>query len=224
MSTDSNNATPPAIPQAPGDAPNLRVHVGGDIGPGIGTGDGNVISSSGVDTMLTLSSVEFLDVADSQAVSHSADVHPYPTGEEFAREIDGHQKAIADLQAKLGEVHYDARTGQVKGHRYEGEARRHLELQLGNRQTALHYTTFNLSRAHQAAAERTVRAAQRAADGQPSTDTTSVQEAVRREQLIAATANDIGADGKPLGRVKATQLVDDELARSRVAARVKASR
>jgi hypothetical protein len=42
--------------------------------------------------------------------------------------------------------------------------------------------------------------------------------------LISQTSADIGADNKPIGRVKAAQLVDDELQRERIAARVKALR
>ena len=200
MSTDNttNNNHPAMLP---GDASNLRVTLG----------DGTT-------------HVEFLDVADSQQLAHSADVQQYPTGEEFVKEIDGHQKFIADLQAKLAEQHFDPRTGQVKGYRYEGDARRHLELQLSNRQAALHYTTFNLSRAHGAAAARAEARKQAVADGQPDPGASQLAEQARREQLIAATASDIGADGKPIGRVKATQLVDDELQRERVAARVRGSR
>ena len=221
MSNDNTNTN--SIPQMlPGDARNLRVHVGGDTGPNIGTGDGNVTTSSS-DTNISPTSVEFLDVAASQSLTHAADVQSFPPAETFVREIEGHNKAIAEMQSKLDEKHFDPRTGQVKGNAYEGEARRILELQLNSRKGALSFTQFNLQRAHQAAEVRAAKAAQDAANDQPS-DATSVQEAVRREQLIAATANDIGADGKPLGRVKATQLVDDELARSRVAARVKASR
>lgn len=194
------NTTPAAIPQAPGDAPNLRVTIG--------------------DT----TSVEFLNVADSQQLAHSADVQQFPTSEEFTREIEGHNKAIADLQAKLAEQHFDPRSGQVKGHLYEGDARHRLELQLNNRQNALHFTTFNLSRAHANAAARDAARAEAVADGQPDPGTSNLAEASRRESLIAATAADLGADNKPIGRVKATQLVDAELARDRVAARVRGSR
>jgi hypothetical protein len=209
MSTETNTNSP-AIAQAPGDvnlrvtdAPNLRVTIGDDTTPTL---------------------VELLNVADSQQLSHSADVQQFPTGEEFAREIDGHQKFIADLQAKLAEQHFDPRTGQVKGPRYEGDARRHLELQLASRKEALNFTTFNLSRAHAAAERRAADRAQAVADGQPDPGATQLAEQARREQLISATASDIGADGKPIGRIKATQLVDDELQRERVATRVRGNR
>jgi hypothetical protein len=195
MSDNTNNA--PAM--LPGDASNLRVTLG-DGAP----------------------QIEFLQVADSVQLSHSADVQHFPSGEEFQNEIDGHNKAITALQARLDEKTFDPRTGQAKGHSYEGEARRHLELQLNNRKAALDFTS--LQRAHQAAEARASKAAQRAADNQPSDDTTSLYEQARRESLIAQTAADIGPDGKPLGRVRATALVDDELNRERVAARVRASR
>ena len=199
--SNNDTSTPAAIPQLPGDASNLRVTIGDDT-----------------------TSVEFLDVADSQQLSHSADVQQFPTADEFTREIEGHNKFIADFQAKLAERHFDSRTGQVKGHRYEGDARRHLELQLSNRQNALHYTMFNLSRAHANAAARAESRTQAVADGQPDPGASDLAEAARRESLIAATAADLGADNKPIGRVKATQLVDDELQRERVAARVRGSR
>jgi hypothetical protein len=197
MSDNTNNA--PVM--LPGDASNLRVTLG----------EGSP-------------QVEFLNVADSTQLTHSADVQQFPSGEEFQQEIDGHHKAITALQARLDEKTFDARTGHPKGHAYEGEARRHLELQLNNRKAALDFTSFNLQRAHQAASARAAKAAQRAVDNQPSDDTTSLYEQARRESLIAQTAADIGPDGKPLGRVKATALVDDALNKERVAARVRASR
>jgi hypothetical protein len=198
MSNDTNNTAAPAM--LPGDANNLRVTLG----------DGEP-------------QVEFLNVADSVQLSHSADVQQFPSGEEFTREIEGHNKFIAEATAKLAEQHFDQRTGQPKGHAYEGEARRNLEAQLNTRKAALEYTTFNLTRAHQAAQARAERQAQARADNQP-TDTTSLIAQARREALIAETAADIGNDGKPLGRIKATELVDAELNRERVAARVRASR
>jgi hypothetical protein len=201
--SDNNTSTPAAIPQLPSDASNLRVTMGDDTTP---------------------THVEFLDVADSQQLSHSADVQQFPTASEFTREIEGHNKFIADLQAKLAEQHFDPRTGQVKGHRYEGDARRHLELQLNNRLNALNFTSFNLSRAHAAAERRAAERAQAVADGQPDPGATQLAEQARREQLITATSSDIGADGRPIGRVKAAQLVDDELQREKVAARVRGSR
>jgi hypothetical protein len=200
MSTETNNTN--TIPtMLPADAPNLRVT----------TGEGTA-------------SVEFLSVADSQAVAHSADVQPYPTAAEFSAEIEGHNKAIADIQAKLGEQNFDPRTGQVKGQRYEGDERRRLELQLTSRQAALNFTSFNLSRAHAAAATRAEARLKDAAEGQPDLGASPLVQGARREALIAATADDLGADNKPIGRVKAAQLVDAELARERVAARVRGSR
>jgi hypothetical protein len=199
MSESNTNASPIAIP---GDANNLRVEIGEDGKP---------------------TSVEFLDVADAQQLSHSADVQQYPSAAEFNAEIESHNKAISDLRAKLEEKTFDSRTGQPKGHAYEGDARRHLEMQLTTRQNALQYTHFNLGRAHAAAQNRADRQAQAQAAGQP-TDTTSLVAQARREQLIAETSNDLGSDGKPIGRIKATQLVDDELNRERVASRVRALR
>jgi hypothetical protein len=201
MSTDNTNTSQPAM--LPGDANNLRVEIGEDGKP---------------------TSVEFLDVADAQQLSHSADVQQYPSAAEFNAEIESHNKAISDLRAKLEEKTFDSRTGQVKGHSYEGEARLRLEAQLNTRKAALGYTTFNLSRAHQAAEARSAKSAQLAADNQPSDDTTSLVAQARRESLIAQTAADLGADNKPIGRIEATRLVDAELNRERVAARVRASR
>jgi hypothetical protein len=193
-----SNTTATATTQLPGDASNLRVTI---------MGEGEAPQ------------VEFLNVADSTQLSHSADVQQYPTSEEFTNEIESHNKAIADLQAKLDEKSFDPRTGQVKGHSYEGDARRILEAQLNNRKAALGYTNFNLQRAHQAAEGRAAKAAQLAKDNQPSEDTNSLHEQARRELLISQTAADLG-----IGRVKATALVDAELQRERVAARVRAMR
>jgi hypothetical protein len=198
-----SDTTTTAPAMLPGDASNLRVTI-------MGEGDAP--------------QVEFLNVADSTQLSHSADVAQYPSADEFTREIESHNKAIADMQAKLDEKHFDTRTGQTKGHRYEGEDRKRLEMQLTNRVNALNFTSFNLRRAHEAAEGRAAKAAQLAKDNQPSEDTNSLHEQARRELLISQTSADIGADNKPIGRVKATALVDAELQRERVAARVKALR
>jgi hypothetical protein len=199
MTDTTNNTAAPAM--LPGDANNLRVTLG-DGAP----------------------QVEFLNVADSVQLSHSADVQQFPSGEEFTREIEGHNKFIAEATAKLAEQRFDPRTGQPKGHAYEGEERRLLEAQLNTRKAALGYTQFNLSRAHQAAEARASKAAQMAADNQPSDDTTSLVAQARREVLIAQTADDLGANNKPIGRIEATRLVDEALNKERVAARVRASR
>jgi hypothetical protein len=116
-----SDTTTTAPAMLPGDASNLRVTI---------MGEGEAPQ------------VEFLNVADSTQLSHSADVQQYPSGEEFAREVEGHQKAIADLQLKLDQKSFDSRTGQPKGHAYEGDARRHLELQLNNRKAALEFTGY----------------------------------------------------------------------------------
>ena len=219
----NTNSNQPAM--LPGDANNIRVVIGGDDTPSVDNTTANVNMHAGERSNgLRVTSVEFLPTADSKQLSHSADVQQYPTSEEFTNEIESHNKAIADLQAKLDEKSFDPRTGQVKGHSYEGDARRILEAQLNNRKAALGYTNFNLQRAHQAAEGRAAKAAQLAKDNQPSEDTNSLQEQARRELLISQTAADLGADSKPIGRVKATALVDAELQRERVAARVKAMR
>lgn len=155
--------------------------------------------------------------------SHTADVEP-PAAAHFTAELEAHGHAIAALTARLSEQSFDSRTGQPKGFALEGDARRHAELELQSRTAARDFTVAQLARAHALAQARAERRAAAAEQVQPDTERTNQAEAIRREQLIAETALDIGSDGKALGRVRATQLVDAELQRERVATRVRASR
>jgi hypothetical protein len=219
-------ATTPNINQGKtmSESNNIRVTIGAASAPSTDGTTANIDTHTGAGPgELTVTSVEYLNVADSQQISHSADVQQFPTADEFNNEIAAHNRFIADATAKLAEQNFDPRTGQPKGHRYEGDDRRHLEMQLQNRKAALEYTHHTLGRAHAAAQERADRHAQARADGQPAGESQLVQ-AHRREVLIAETAADIGGNGQPIGRIEATRLVDEALNKERVAARVRASR
>jgi len=168
--------------------------------------------------------IEYLKTEGSSAVRNTADL-ALPTAEHFLNELAAHDEFLSDAAARLAQQRFD-RAGRIVGFEMSDERERaSLLRQVETRQAAKAYTTQRLAEAHATAEARAARRAQAVQDGQQDPEANSnVHEAARREALIAETANDIGSDGKPIGRVRATQLVDAELQRERVAARVRSRR
>lgn len=167
--------------------------------------------------------VEYLRTEGSTAVRNTADI-ALPTAEHFIAELDAHKAAIGDLQARLGEQDFD-RSGKVKGFRISDPTeRRNLELQMASRQNALNYTTQRLVAAHTTAQARADRRAKALEQGQPDPEANNnLTEAAHREAAITELAEQ-RINGVPMGRVRAAEIVDEEIARARASALVRRGR